>query len=221
MLSPRHLPDTADHRLARRRVGGGVPGLQVADLNSLGEDRQRDLLRQIAETVQAVWGRCTEDFHDVSTAERVLRRRLGASDEALFVALDEDGLLMGTASIGRDDFYEDFSRANGVAPGYVGRDLHTEKRWRGVVVDGLKVWEHLLEARLNWIARRGGAQLTVYTEPSDIDLPALYERAGAIVLRTGLDHRELGRGTITMLGYPVQEGLDRLAAIRHRRRAGA
>jgi len=193
--------------------------VEVVELKNLAPRRVRKVMRQLVTMVNEVWGHCTDDFACTMRAEDVLSRRLDASDEALFVALGRNDRIAGTASIGSDDFYDGFSQSNGVQPGYVGRDLYAGTDWRGVVVGGLKVWEHLLQARLLWIARRYGNHLTIFTEPGPIDLPALYGRLGAVVLRRGLNHRALGEGSITMLGYPVQETLQRLAALQQSRLA--
>ncbi|HEX6703323.1 MAG TPA: hypothetical protein VF169_01080 [Albitalea sp.] len=193
--------------------------IELVNLKELASTRVPAVLRQLATMVHAVWGHCTDEFASPSQAEDVIRRRLEAGDEALFVALGRDDVLVGTGSIGHDDFYDGFSRSNRIDPGYVGRDLFTAKAWRGIVIDGLKVWEQLLEARLRWIAGRGGTQLSVFTEPGRVDLAAIYGRVGAVVLHRGLDHRRLGRGSITMLGYPVRRALQELAALRQKRRS--
>ncbi|MET0382791.1 MAG: hypothetical protein ABW032_05155 [Burkholderiaceae bacterium] len=78
----------------------------------------------------------------------------------------------------------------------------------------------MLHARLSWLGRRGATRLTVFTEPSEIDLPALYARLGAVVLQRGLDHRILGAGAITMLAYPVGRCLAHLELRRLRRQQG-
>ena len=210
-MSEMHDPARANRLPSTRHA------IHVADLRELAPRRVTDVLRQLAVMVHDAWSHCTDEFATAAQAEDVLRRRVEGGDQALFVALDHDGQVAGTGSIARDDFYEGFSRANGVHPGYVGRDLHTATSWRGRVVDGLKIWEHMLEARLRWIARRGGAELTVFTEPGPIDLPALYRRLGAVVVKRGLHHRGLGRSSITMLTYPVQAALMQLAALRHQR----
>lgn len=190
-------------------------------LKNLPAHRQANVLRQLTALVHEAWRHCTDEFSTPARAEEVLRARVQASDQVLFVALGHGDVLAGTGSVGHDDFYEGFARSNGVRPGYVGRDLCTAGAWRGLVIDGLKVWEHLLQARLHWVDGRSGTRLTVFTEPGPVDLPALYGRLGAEVLRQGLDHRHLGRGAITMLGYPVRRALQRLAALQQHRRAGA
>ncbi len=210
--------DSAAPHGAQERAAGAI---QVVNARDLPAERRSKVIQQLAASVHAVWRHCTDEFASQSSAERVLRERTGAHDEAVFVALTRRDLVAGTGSVAHDDFYEGFSRSNDVDPGHVGRDLWTVESWRGIVVDGLKIWEHLLRARLAWVDQRGGSRLTVFTEPGPVELPALYGRLGAVVLREGLTHRSLGRGTITMLGYPVRQTLHCLNALAHQRRQRA
>jgi hypothetical protein len=187
-----------------------VRALEVVNLAELPIPRRNMVISRLSAVFHEVWRHCTDEFESPSSAEHFLHQRVESREQVCFVALADDGDVAGTGSVANDDFYEGFSLSNGVAPGYVGRDLWTAERWRGVVINGLKVWEHLLRARLRWVEQRGGAHLTVFTEPGPLALTALYGRLGAIVLRSGLDHRTLGLGCITMLGYPVREVLSRL-----------
>jgi hypothetical protein len=187
--------------------------LQVKELREIRGADQSRLLDAIALIYHAHWKAGTEGYHSERAARRQLERRLDTGRAATFIALTARGELTGTAAIGSDDFYDGFCRSNGIDGCWVGRDLYALPAFRGVTLNGLKVWQHLLQARLRWLGARGQSTMAVFTEPGPIDLPTLYVRLGAVVARRGLHHRHLGRGTITMLEYPVERTLDVLASL--------
>jgi hypothetical protein len=193
-----------------------IQELRVQELREIRWADRARLLDSIAGIYHACWKGCTEEYHSERAVRRLLKRRLDTVCEPTFVALTPSDELVGTAAIGTDDFYGGFCRSNGIDACWVGRDLYTAPGYRGIVLNGLKVWQHLLQARLRWLGARQQATMTVFTEPGPADLPALYARSGAAVARHGLHHRRLGLGTVTMLQYPVDETLAMLESVQRR-----
>ncbi|MET0382792.1 MAG: hypothetical protein ABW032_05160 [Burkholderiaceae bacterium] len=99
--------------------------IRVLNLREIEPVRLDGVMRQLTTMLHATWKHCTEEFADFAAAEEAVRARMRRPDETVFVAFDEDDAVIGTGSVGGDDFYDGLSRENGVEPGYVGRDLVT------------------------------------------------------------------------------------------------
>jgi len=223
MYSSSHIARTSSRQRARRASRGdfsfGGKALHVVEAGELEHDERARLLGRVADIYHSVWGKDTEEYGSGTAALRHLKSRTRMQQGATYVALTPDGDLAGTAAIEDDDFYDGFCLSNGVGSAWIGRDLYTVPALRGVVLDGLKVWEHLVLAQLKWVLERGGSAMTIFTEDDPIDLPSLYARVGAVVVRRGLHHRHLGPGTITMLKYPVETSLSVVSSLRRSRLA--
>jgi len=143
-----------------------LSGLHVQDIRNIrGTERSR-LLDVMAGVYHAHWKCGTEGYHSQRAARKHLKERLETDRVATFVALTPCGKFIGTAAVGTDDFYDGFCRSNGLDACWVGRDLFTAPWARGMVQDGLKVWQHLLKARLNWLDAHGHSAMAVFTEPA-------------------------------------------------------
>jgi GNAT superfamily N-acetyltransferase len=194
--------------------------MRVLELQYLPAERVDEYVEQIGMLFFEAWSCSEPDYETRQLAIDSVKRQIAR--EPMFVAIDDDGVLAGVASIGVEDYYPGFCAENGVEPEHIGRDLYVVDNFRGCEIDGLKVWEHLLRARLRWAKGRGSKSFVIFADNhSTIELVSVFRRNGARFVRD-LNHRVLGSKAIAMLEYRVEEALRALheRARFRRRRAG-